>query len=80
VSLLLVVTCDGLWPKPGRERCPAFRPMLASIRAGEAYERLMAEGWESGVDRQLCPAHARARREDRLDAEGRVRAEEVAGA
>jgi hypothetical protein len=72
MTVLLLVTCSGLWPKPGREVCPAFRTMPADIRAGEAYAQLTAEGWDFGIDRELCPAHARARRDDRLDVDGRV--------
>jgi hypothetical protein len=72
VTVLLLVKCGGLWPRPGREVCPAYRTVPADVRAGEAYERLTAEGWEFGIDRILCPAHARARSEERLDGDARV--------
>jgi hypothetical protein len=74
MSFVPMITCDGLWPKPGRETCPAYLPLPAGD-LDRARRYALDHGWvlaEAPDGPELCPAHRLARDEGRLDAEHRV--------
>jgi hypothetical protein len=72
VPLMLMLSCDGLWPKPGRESCPAFLTVDADTAGMDVAQLARDHGWGRFPGQLLCPSHMRLMQQRRLDGDGRV--------